>query len=144
MNPNQPSMFMPFPMFMQQPQQQRETEQVPKRVSVALHLWHEMSNQLSPGLAANDVGFEAIEPRQLEVEEKELFVSVCKLLTNYLQGGFKLTKDEERIAKEQKQGRRTFMRCPACGGTRHFQGKTCDLCEGGGSLMVQPADNGEG
>lgn len=140
---NQQPFLMPFPMLVPQQAPPPQSDQVPRRVAVAMSLWQQVSQQLTPQIAVNDVGFERMEPRKLEVEEQEMVLTACKLLTCYMQGGFKLTKDEEKQAKRAEQGRVTVIRCPNCMGQRQFKGQPCDLCEGGGSLTTRPTDTGE-
>jgi hypothetical protein len=67
---------------------------------MAMALWQQMSEQMLPIVAANDVGFHELEPRQLEVEEKEVFHTACKTLTAYMRGDFVPTKEEKETRHE--------------------------------------------
>lgn len=113
----------------------------PTRVQLAVGLIRHFHEQMADKIAVTDTSSESYEGRKLEVEEQEVFMNSCKLVTAYLRGQFVPTEEEKQARAVGEQKRRTYLRCPQCGGARHVAlGKRCDLCEGSGSVYCEPAN----
>jgi hypothetical protein len=134
---NQQGQFpMMLPWFFNQQRQERP-DRIPQRVQVAMAMLRQLSEKTDIKIAVNDVGFQEYEGQKLEPEEQQVFLTSCKLLTTYLEGTMKLTKEEKR--ETDPNAERSLIRCPQCLGQQHVLGKSCDLCRGQGRLSCVPA-----
>lgn len=139
-------MMPPFMSFMMQNQQEERPTPppdiiVPARVRLALEFMAALTNKTAARAAVTEHHVELIPGQKLTDEETTAQATACNLLSQYFAGKLNPDKWEEiRYTQLKKQaeiggGQGTCIRCMACG--PHPQ-EDCPLCQGRGSLLVQP------